>query len=86
MVIYSAVQSICYIININNTGIGVHRNFSIDRQSRHFACPFQAADNTMQMGVHIRLYHFYTTKKITHVTATAPKTRFVGSKVSFHIV
>jgi len=32
MVVYSAVQSRCYIININNTGIGVHRNFSIDRQ------------------------------------------------------
>jgi len=29
MVIYSTVQSRCYIININNTGIGVHRNFSL---------------------------------------------------------
>ena len=86
MVIYSTVQSRCYIININNTGIDVHRKFSIDRQRRHFSCPFQAADDTMQMGVHIRLYHFYTTKKITHVTATVPKLRFVGSKVSFHIV
>jgi len=70
-------------MNINNTGIGVHRNFSIDRQSRHFACLFQAADDTMQMGVHIRLYHFYTTKKITHVTATVSKMRFVGNKVSW---
>ena len=56
MVIYSAVQSRCYIININNMGIGVHRNFSIDRKSRHFDCPFQAADDTVQMGVHITLY------------------------------
>jgi len=56
MVIYSTVQSRCYIISTNNTGIGVHRNFSIDRQSRHFACTFQAADDAMQMGVHITLY------------------------------
>ena len=67
-------------------GIGIHRIFAIDRQSRHFACPFQAADDTVQMGVHIRLYHFYTTNKITYVTATVPKMRFVGSKVSFHIM
>jgi len=41
----------------------------------------------MKMGVHITLYPFYTTKKMTqHVTATVPKMRFVGSKVSFHIV
>jgi len=60
-------------------------NFSIDRQRRHFACPFQAADDTMQIGVHITLYPIYATKKITHVKATAPKMRFVGSKVSFHI-
>jgi len=86
MVIYSTVQSGCYIININNTGISVHRNVSIDRQSPHFACPFQAADDTMQMGVHITLYPIYTTKKITHVAVTAPKTHFVGSKDSFHIV
>jgi len=84
MVIYSTVQSRCYIININNTGIGVHRSFSIDWQSRHFACLFQAADDTMQMGVHITLCPFYTAKKMTqHLTATVPKMRFVGSKVSF---
>ena len=62
------------------------QKFSIERQSRHFACPFQAADDIMQMGVHIRLYPFYTTKKMIHVTATVPKMRFVGSKVSFQIV
>jgi len=86
MVIYSTVQSGCYIINIKNTGLSIHINFSIDRQSRHFACPFQATDDTMQMGVRITLYRIYATKKITHVTATAPKMRFVGSKVYFHIV
>jgi len=32
------------------------------------------------MGVHITLYPIYTTKKITHVTATVPKMRFVGSR------
>jgi len=56
MVIYSTVKSRCYIINIRNTGIGVHKNFSMDRQSRHFACPFQTAHDTMKMGVHITLY------------------------------
>ena len=40
----------------------------------------------MQMVVNIRLYHFYTTKKITYFTATVLKMRFVGSKVSFRIV
>jgi len=50
---------------MNNTGIGVQRNFSIDRQSRYFACPFQVADDTMQMGVHIWLYPFYTSTKMT---------------------
>jgi len=85
MFFYSAVQSRCYIINLNNTSIGVHRNFSIDRQSRHLDRVFQAADDTMQMGVHITLYTFYTTKKMTHVSAADPKMRFVGRKVSFYI-
>jgi len=76
------VQSRCYIIDTNNTGMGVRINFSIDSQSRHFARPFQAADDTTQMGVHIRLYPFYTTAKMTHVMATVPDMRFVGSKVS----
>jgi len=40
----------------------------------------------MQMDVHIKLYPFYTTTQMTHVTATVTKMRFVGSKVSFHIV
>ena len=41
----------------------------------------------MQTDVHITLYYpCYTTKKMTHVTATVPKMRFVGSNVSFHTV
>jgi len=40
----------------------------------------------MQMDVHISLYPFYTTKRMTHVSATVPKMRFVGRKISFHIV
>ena len=31
-------------------------------------------------------FPFYTTKKMTHVMATAPKMRFVDSNISFHIV
>ena len=83
MVIYSTVQSRSYIININNTGIGLHRNFSIGRQSRHFACPYRAADDTMQMGVHITLYPFYTTKKMTYVTATVPKCASLAARFLF---
>jgi len=52
-------------------------------QSRHFACPFQAADDGMQMGVHITLYPFYTTKKMLRQQC---QKYFFGSKVSFHIV
>jgi len=41
-------------------------------------CTFQAADDTVQMGIRIRLFPFYTTKKMTHVVAAVPKMRFVG--------
>jgi len=37
----------------------------------------QAADDAMQMDVHIVLYPVCTTKKMTCVTATVPKIRFV---------
>jgi len=40
----------------------------------------------MQIDVHITLYPCYTTKEMTHVTATVPKMRFLGSNVSFHTV
>jgi len=37
----------------------------------------------MQIDVHITVYLCYTTKKMTHGTATVPKMRFVGSNISF---
>ena len=40
----------------------------------------------MQIDVHTTHYPCYTTKEMTHVTATVPKIRFVGSNVSFHTV
>jgi len=40
----------------------------------------------IQIDVHITLCSCYTTKNMTHVTATVPKMRFVGSHVSFHIL
>jgi len=36
--------------------------------------------------LNITLYPFYAAKKMTHVAATVQKMRFVGSKVSFHII
>jgi len=47
---------------------------------------FRVLTTQMQIDVHITLYLCYTTKIITHVTATVPKMRFVGSNVSFHTV
>jgi len=35
----------------------------------------------MQIDVHITVYLCYTTKKMTHVAATVPKMRFVGSNI-----
>jgi len=66
--------------------MGIRRNFSRGGESRHFACPSQAADDTMQMDVHIMLYPFYTTKKILQVMETVPEMRFFGSSASFHAV
>jgi len=70
-------------INTDNTGMGVRRYFSRERQSRHFACPFQAVDDTMQMDVYITLYPFYTTMNMTHVATAAQKMRFFGRSVSY---
>jgi len=47
---------------------------------------FRLLTTQMQIDVHITLYGCYTTKKMTHVTATVPKMRFVGSNVFFHTV
>jgi len=49
------------------------RKFSAGRQSRHFACPFQAADDAMQMDIHITLYPVYTTKKGPPCYGNSPK-------------
>jgi len=38
------------------------------------------ADDAMQIDIHETLYAFYTIKKMTHVTVTVTKTRFVGSQ------
>ena len=43
------------------------------RQSRHFAHPFQAANDAMQMEVHETLYLFYRTSKGPIVSATITK-------------
>jgi len=40
---------------------------------RHFAYNFQGADDAVQMDLHKTLYHFYTTKMMTHVTVTITK-------------
>jgi len=56
------------------------------RQSRHSVVHFRLLTTQMQIDVHTTLYLCYTTKKMTHVTATVPKMRFVGSSVSFHTV
>ena len=85
MVIYSTVQSRCYIININHTGIGVNRNISIDLQSRHFACQFQDADDRIQMGVHITfslLHH----KENDPCYGNSPKNALRWQQDFFHIV
>ena len=42
--------------------MGVRRKFSRRVQRRHFAYPFQVADDAMQMDVHEMIYTFYTTK------------------------
>jgi len=50
--------------------MGVRRNFSRGGQSRHFADPFQVADDATQIDVHKTLHPFYTTKKRPNLTAT----------------
>jgi len=38
-----------------------------------FCCPFQVADDAMQMDVHKTLWPFCTTKKMPRITATVTK-------------
>jgi len=66
--------------------MGVRKYFSrVDKVDILFV-HFRLLTIEMQIDVHIKLYPCYTTKKMTHVTATVPKMRFIGSNVSFHIV
>ena len=57
--------------------LGVRINFSIEGKRRHFASPFQVADDGMQMDVHKTLTHStQTTKKMPYVTATITNNAF----------
>jgi len=66
--------------------MGVLKNFSRVGQVDILVVYFRLLTMQMQIDVHITLYACYTTKKMSHVTATVPKMRFVGSSVSFHTV
>jgi len=61
--------------------MGVRRNFSKWGQRRHFACPFQVADDAMQIDVHKTLFPFYTIKKMPYVTVKVIKLRFVDAAI-----
>jgi len=52
---------------------GRRQKYFQEEQRRHFACPFQVANDAMQMDVHKTLWPFYTTKKMPHITATVTK-------------
>jgi len=66
--------------------MGVLKNFSRVGKVDILVVHFRLMTMQMQIDVHITLYACYSTKKMTHVTATVPKMRFVGSNLSFHTV
>ena len=66
--------------------MGVRKYFSRVCKGDILVVHFRLLTIQMQIDVHITLYPCYTTKIMTHVTATVPKMRFVGSNVSFHTV
>ena len=66
--------------------MGVRKYFSRVGKVNILVVHFRLLTTQMQIDVHITLYPCYTTKKTTHVTATVPKIRFVGSNTSFHTV
>jgi len=66
--------------------MGVRKKFSRVGKVDILVVHFRLLMIQMQIDVHITLYPCHTTKKMTHVTATAPKMRFVGSNISFHTV
>jgi len=59
--------------------MGVLKNFSMVGKVDISVAHFRLLTIQMQIDVHITLYPCYTTKKMTHVTATVPKMRFLGS-------
>jgi len=64
--------------------MGVRKYFSRVEKVDILVVHFRLLTLQMQIDVHITLYPCYTTKKMTHITATVPKMRLVGSNVSFH--
>ena len=66
--------------------MGVRKYFSRVGKVDILVVHFRLLTIQMQIDVHITLYTCYTTKKMTHITATVPKMRFAGSNVSFHTV
>jgi len=66
--------------------MGVGKYFSWVGKVDILVVHFRLLTIQMQIDVHITLYPCYTTKKMTHVSATVPKMRFVGSNVSFRTV
>jgi len=57
-------------LKLNTAIMGARRNFSRWGQSRPFAYPLQVVDDATQMDVHKTLHSFYTTMKMSIVTAT----------------
>jgi len=66
--------------------MGVRKYFSMVGKVDILVVDFRLLTIQTQIDVQITLYPCYTTKKMTHVTATVPKMRFVGSSVSFHTI
>ena len=63
--------------------MGVRKYFSREGKLDILVVHFRLLTMQMQIDVHITLYPCYSIKKMTHVTATVPKMRFVGSNISF---
>ena len=63
--------------------MGVRKKFSRVGKVDILVVHFRLLTTHMQIDIHITLYLCYTTKKMTHVTATVPKIPFVGSNLSF---
>ena len=65
--------------------MGFRKYFSREGKVDILVVHFRLLTIQIQIDVHITLlYPCYSTKKMTHVTATVPKMGFVGSNVSFH--